>query len=131
MAFQTPTNLRYLKTHEWVRIEENGEAVVGITDYAQHALGDVVYVDLPQVGDVLGPEEVFGVIESVKASSDLYMPIGGEIIAVNTDLLQNQQPINTDPYGQGWLIRVKPSGAEGDLLDAAAYEQLVAAQDQK
>jgi glycine cleavage system H protein len=128
MSFQTPANLRYLETHEWVR-EENGEAIVGISDYAQHSLGDIVYIDLPQVGDTFGPEEIFGVIESVKASSDLYTPVGGEVVAVNTALVDDQEPINKDPYGQGWLIRLKPSGTEGKLLDAAAYEQVVASQD--
>lgn len=128
MSFQTPANLRYLETHEWVR-EENGEAIVGISDYAQHSLGDIVYIDLPQVGDTFGPEEIFGVIESVKASSDLYTPVGGEVVAVNTALADDQEPINKDPYGQGWLIRLKPSGTEGKLLDAAAYEQVVASQD--
>lgn len=128
MSFQTPANLRYLETHEWVG-EENGEAIVGISDYAQHSLGDIVYIDLPQVGDTFGPEEIFGVIESVKASSDLYTPVGGEVVAVNTALVDDQEPINKDPYGQGWLIRLKPSGAEGKLLDAAAYEQVVASQD--
>jgi glycine cleavage system H protein len=127
MEFHTPTEVRYLKSHEWIRMEGD-EAVIGITDYAQHSLGDIVYVEFPDVGDTIGTEEVFGVIESVKASSDLYLPIGGEVIAINSALEENQEPINKDPYGDGWLIRIKPTGAEGSLLDAAAYEQVVAAE---
>lgn len=128
MSFTTPSDLRYLESHEWVRME-NGEAVIGITDYAQHSLGDVVYIELPQVGDTFGPGEVFGVIESVKASSDLYTPVGGEVIAINTALEEDQEVINKDPYGEGWIMRLKPSGEEGNLLDAAAYEQVVASQE--
>jgi glycine cleavage system H protein len=125
MSFQTPSELRYLKTHEWVRVEGN-EAVIGITDYAQDSLGDVVYVEMPQVGDTFGAGEVFGVIESVKASSDLYTPVGGEVVAINTALETNQETVNKDPYGEGWMIRLKVSGEEGELMDAAAYEQFVA-----
>jgi glycine cleavage system H protein len=127
MSFTTPSDLRYLESHEWVRLE-NGEAVIGISDYAQHSLGDVVYIELPAVGDTFGPGEVFGVIESVKASSDLYTPVGGEVIAVNSALEDDQEIINKDPYGEGWIIRLKTSGEEGNLLDAAAYEQVVASQ---
>jgi len=127
MSFTTPSDLRYLESHEWVRLE-NGEAVIGISDYAQHSLGDVVYIELPAVGDTFGPGEVFGVIESVKASSDLYTPVGGEVIAVNSALEDDQEIINKDPYGEGWIIRLKTSGEEGNLLDAAAYEQFVASQ---
>jgi len=125
MSFQTPSELRYLKTHEWVRVEGN-EAVIGITDYAQDSLGDVVYVEMPQVGDTFGAGEVFGVIESVKASSDLYTPVGGEVVAINTALETNQETVNKDPFGEGWMIRLKVSGEEGELMDAAAYEQFVA-----
>jgi glycine cleavage system H protein len=125
MSFNTPADLRYSKTHEWVRTE-NGEVVIGITDYAQDALGDVVYIELPQVGTNLNPNDVFGVIESVKASSDLYAPIGGEVVAINSDLENDQSPINSDPYGEGWILRIKPSGEAEELIDAAAYEQFVA-----
>jgi glycine cleavage system H protein len=125
MSFQTPSELRYLKTHEWVRMEGD-EAVIGITDYAQDSLGDVVYVEMPQVGDTFGVGEVFGVIESVKASSDLYTPVGGEVVAINTALETNQETVNKDPFGEGWMIRLKVSGEEGELMDAAAYEQFVA-----
>lgn len=126
MSFTTPPDLRYTKTHEWVRIE-GGKVVVGITDYAQDALGDVVYIELPQVGDTFAPGDVFGAIESVKAASDLYAPVGGEVVAVNTALEDDQAPINSDPYDAGWMIRLKPSGMEGEMLDAAAYEKVVAA----
>lgn len=115
-----PADLRYSKSDEWVRVEGN-EVVIGITDYAQDQLGDIVYLELPQVGASFAPGDSFGVIESVKASSDLYAPVGGEVIAVNSDLEGNQEPINQDPYGAGWLVRMRPSGAEEELLDAAAY----------
>ncbi|NJN19229.1 MAG: glycine cleavage system protein GcvH [Oscillochloris sp.] len=115
-----PADLRYSKSDEWIRVEGD-ELVIGITDYAQDQLGDIVYLELPQVGATFEPGQSFGVIESVKASSDLYAPIGGEIVAVNSALEGDQMPINQDPYGEGWLIRVKPSGAEEELLDAEAY----------
>jgi glycine cleavage system H protein len=120
MASKIPAELRYSKSDEWLR-NEGDEVVIGITDYAQDALGDIVYIELPQVGAVLTPGASFGVIESVKASSDLYAPIGGEVVAVNSELEGGQEPINQDPYGAGWLIRVRPSGAEEELLDAEAY----------
>ncbi len=125
MAYNTPADLRYTKTHEWVR-QEGDEVVIGITDYAQHALGDVVYIELPAVGATVTAGESFGVVESVKASSDLYAPVSGEVVAVNTALESDQSPINTDPYGAGWMLRVRPSGEHEELLDATAYEALVA-----
>ncbi len=115
-----PADLRYSKSDEWVRVEGD-EVVIGITDYAQEQLGDIVYLELPQVGATFAPGESFGVIESVKASSDLYAPVGGEVTAVNSALEHDQQPINSDPYGAGWLIRMRPSGEEEELMDAAAY----------
>lgn len=124
MGFTTPKELRYLSTHEWVKIEGD-VATIGITDFAQDALGDVVYVELPEVGDTFTAGEIFGSIESVKASSDLYAPIAGEIIEINTALQDDQAPINKDPYGEGWIIRMKPSGEEGELLDAAGYEAVM------
>ncbi|PDV99826.1 glycine cleavage system protein GcvH [Candidatus Chloroploca asiatica] len=120
MSISIPGDLRYSTSDEWVRTEGE-EVVIGITDYAQDALGDVVYIELPAVGTVLTPGESFGVIESVKASSDLYAPIGGEVVAVNSDLEANQEPINQDPYGAGWLLRIRPSGEEEPLMDATAY----------
>ncbi len=124
MSFNIPADLRYSRTHEWLR-SEGDEVVVGITDYAQDALGDVVYIELPAVGDSFAAGDVFGVIESVKASSDLYAPVAGEVVAVNTELEGDQAPVNSDPYGTGWMIRLKPGGAEGELLDAAAYTKHV------
>lgn len=120
MSLNIPADLRYSKSDEWVRAEGD-EVVIGISDFAQDALGDIVYLELPQVGATITIGSSFGVIESVKASSDLYAPLGGEVVAVNSELESNQEPINKDPYGAGWLIRVRPSGAEEELMDAAAY----------
>jgi glycine cleavage system H protein len=125
MSYNTPNELRYAKTHEWARTEGE-EVVVGITDYAQHSLGDVVYLELPEVGATFKAGERFGVIESVKASSDLYSPVAGEVTAINSALEEAQEPINTDPYGEGWMIRMKPADDEGELLDAAGYAEFVA-----
>jgi glycine cleavage system H protein len=118
---------RYNDSHEWAR-QDGDEIVVGISDYAQESLSDVVYVELPEVGDKLGRQETFGVVESVKAASDLYMPVGGEIVAVNTELEDSPELVNSDPYGDGWMLRIKPDDpAEFDeLLDGAAYEAVVA-----
>ena len=121
------TNARYAESHEWVRQDE-GEIVCGISDHAQDSLSDVVYVELPDVGDTFEKGEAFGVVESVKAASDLYMPMGGEITAINEELEDTPETINQDPYGDGWLIRFSPSNpAEfDDLMDGDAYEAFVA-----
>ncbi|HEY75889.1 MAG TPA: glycine cleavage system protein GcvH [Thermoflexia bacterium] len=118
---------RYAKTHEWARWDGD-EIVCGITDHAQESLSDIVYVELPEVGDTLEKGDVFGVVESVKAASDLYMPMGGEITAINETLEDAPELINQDPYGEGWMIRFKPSDpAEFDaLMDPAEYEAFVA-----
>lgn len=119
---ETPADLLYSKSHEWVRIQ-GGEATIGITDHAQEALNDIVYVELPKVGQSFALEQEFGVVESVKSVSDLYMPIAGEVIAVNSALDDAPETLNDDPYGDGWLIRVKvkdPAQAK-QLLSAAAY----------
>jgi glycine cleavage system H protein len=118
---------RYAKTHEWARWDGD-EVVCGISDHAQESLSDIVYVELPEEGDTLNKEDPFGVVESVKAASDLYMPLGGEITAVNEVLEGEPEMVNQDPYGEGWMIRFAPSDpAEfDDLLDADAYEALVA-----
>lgn len=121
MANAVPENLRYTPTHEWARSESDGTITFGITDYAQHALGDVVYIELPAVGKKIKPGDSFGVIESVKASSELYAPVGGEVVAINEALIADQMPINKAPYDEGWMIRVKPDGTEQTLLDTAAY----------
>lgn len=124
MSFKTPANLQYLSSHEWILIDGD-TATVGISDYAQDALGDVVYVDLPDVGATFAAGAEFGVAESVKASSELYLPAAGEVIAVNGDVSQQTDLVNTDPYGKGWLVRIKLSGDKAPLLDAAAYTALV------
>lgn len=124
MSFKTPDNLKYLSSHEWIHIEGD-TATIGITDYAQDSLGDVVYVDLPAVGDRFAAGATFGAVESVKASSDLYVPAGGTVIAINEQVTEQTELVNTDPYGNGWLIKISLSGDQGDLLDAAAYTAFV------
>ena len=122
-----PADLKYTKDHEWVRIDGN-EAVVGITDYAQKQLGDVVFVELPEVGRKVGQGEVFGTIESVKAVSEVYAPASGEILAVNTDLADRPETINQDPYGKGWILkfRLADPAEIASLMDATAYKAYVA-----
>jgi glycine cleavage system H protein len=117
-----PADLKYTEDHEWVRLGE-GDARVGITDYAQKQLGDVVYLELPQVGRSLKKGEVFGTIESVKAVSELYSPVDGEVTAVNTALAQHPETINSDPHG-AWMIALRVNGDAGQLLDAEQYANL-------
>lgn len=121
-----PENLLYSKDHEWVRMEGD-LAVVGITDFAQSELGDIVFVDVNSVGKTLNAGDVFGSVEAVKTVSDLFMPISGEIVEFNTALGSNAEVVNKDPYGEGWIIKVRPAaGADtSHLLDAAAYRVLV------
>jgi glycine cleavage system H protein len=123
-----PGGLRYAKSHEWLRLEGDGAATVGITDYAQDSLGDITYVQLPKVGAVLKKGAPFGVVESVKAASDVYAPVGGTVVAVNTALDSAPEAVNKDPYGGGWILRLRPSdpAEAGELLEAAAYAQLTA-----
>ena len=118
-----PEELEYTKTHEWVR-REGEEAIVGITDHAQEELGDVVFVELPRQGASFSAGDSFGVVESVKAVSDLYTPVGGEVVEVNESLNDTPEKVNEDPYGDGWMIRLRISG-EGELLSADEYERLV------
>jgi glycine cleavage system H protein len=120
-----PTDLKYTKDHEWIRADGPGnhEAQVGITDYAQKQLGDVVYLELPQVGRALKKGEVFGTIESVKAVSELYSPVDGEVTAINAALVQNPETVNKDPHG-AWMITMRITGGDQDLIDAAAYTDL-------
>jgi glycine cleavage system H protein len=120
-----PADLKYTKDHEWVRVAGD-EASVGITDFAQHQLGDVVYVELPEVGRTLKRGEVFGTIESVKAVSELFSPLSGDVLAVNADLGTHPETVNNKPH-EAWMIRVRPSALDevASLLDAAAYETLV------
>jgi glycine cleavage system H protein len=118
-----PKKLRYTREHEWVLIEGN-QATIGITDFAQHELGEVVYVELPKVGDSVTKDEPFGVVESVKAASDVYAPVSGEVSESNDDLVSSPELINDDPYGDAWLIRV-------EMSDSSEVEHLMTAQDYK
>jgi glycine cleavage system H protein len=121
-----PQNLKYTKDHEWVLVEGD-VATVGITDFAQGELGDIVYIEIETVGESIDHEEVFGSVEAVKTVSDLFMPISGEIIEFNEKLEADPELVNSDPYGDGWMIKVKISDASqvNDLLDAAAYSALI------
>ncbi len=123
---QVPSELRYLPSHEWARLEEDGTVTVGITDHAQTALGDVVYVELPEMDVALEAGDEAGVVESVKAASDIYAPIGGTVIAVNAALEDGPEMVNEDPYGEGWFYRLEPNDvADLDgLLDSDAYSEV-------
>lgn len=121
-----PENLKYTEEHEWVLIEDD-IVTIGITDYAQEQLGDVVFVELPEVGDELESGKPFGVVESVKAVSDVYAPLSGEVLEVNTDLPDEPELLNTSPYEDGWMIKIKLTDPDelDELMDAAAYQELV------
>ncbi len=122
-----PEDLKFSKEHEWVLVEGN-VATVGITDYAQDQLGDIVFVELPGVGDKVSKEDAFGVVESVKAVSDIYAPISGTVLEVNDDLPDNPEMVNEDAYGDGWMIKIEMSDPDElqDLMTAAEYEEYVA-----
>ena len=122
-----PSNLKYSKDHEWVRVEGD-MAYIGITDFAQSELGEIVIVDITTEGETLDSEAVFGSIEAVKTVSDLFMPVGGEVSEVNPKLEDNPELVNSDPYGEGWMIKVKMTNPSevGSLLDAEAYKALIA-----
>lgn len=120
-----PGDLKYTKEHEWVKPGSDGTALIGITDHAQKALGDITFVELPSSGDSFAAGDTFGVVESVKAASDLYMPLSGEVLEINTELDEAPETLNDDPYEAGWLLKIRidnPADLDG-LLDAAAYEQ--------
>ena len=121
-----PQNLKYTNEHEWIRVEGD-MAYVGITDYAQEQLGDIVFVDIPTVGESLEENETFGTIEVVKTISDLFLPVAGEVIEQNDSLEENPELVNKDPYGEGWLIKMKPANLKDieDLLDAEAYKAVI------
>jgi glycine cleavage system H protein len=123
-----PEELKYTSEHEWIRIEKDGTLVVGITDHAQHQLGELVYVELPDAGRELGAGDSCAVVESVKAASDVYSPVAGTVIGSNEALNQEPALVNSSPYDAGWLFRVKPSGGIEELLDAAEYRRLVEAE---
>ncbi len=124
---EVPAELKYLSSHEWVLIEDD-VATVGISDHAQELLGDLVYVELPEVGTVISAGDSVGVVESVKAASDMYAPITGEVIEINEDLQNSPEHINHDPYGDGWMYKVALEDVEevGELLDAEAYAETIA-----
>jgi glycine cleavage system H protein len=124
MAFKTPADLQYTRSHEWIRIEGD-EATVGITDYAQDALGDVVYVELPEVGASFEAGATFGAVESVKAASNLYLPVAGEVLAANSALIDRPEILNSDPYGEGWMLKIRVAPGVGALMSAGAYEKYV------
>ena len=121
-----PTNVKYTNEHEWIRLEGD-EAYVGITDYAQEQLGDIVFVDVTTEGETLEKGEVFGTIEVVKTVSDLFLPIGGEVLEINPELEEHPELVNKDPYGDGWLIKIKPTDTTemDELPDAEAYKQII------
>jgi len=123
----TPADLRYTKSHEWVRSESDGTVTVGISDHAQELLGDLVFVETPEVGASLEAGTACAVVESVKAASDVYAPVAGEVVAVNDQLGDSPELVNNDAFGEGWLFRIKPADASavGALMDADAYQALV------
>jgi glycine cleavage system H protein len=121
-----PDNLKYTKEHEWIKVDGD-IATIGITDYAQNELGDIVFIEIETEGETLEREETFGSIEAVKTVSDLFMPLGGEVLEFNSALEQTPETVNSDPYGDGWIIKVKiaDKGEIKDLLDAEAYKSLI------
>ncbi len=130
MMSNVPGNLRYTKSHEWVKVEADGTITVGITDHAQGLMGDMVYVDLPEAGRQLDAGKECAVVESVKAASDVYAPVTGEIMMSNAALADAPETVNKDPHGEGWIFKMKPANAADvqKLLDAKAYEALVASE---
>ena len=125
---EIPGDLKFMKSHEWARVEDNGTVTVGISDHAQSLLGDLVYVELPSVGDTVQAGHACAVVESVKAASDVYSPVSGEIVAVNSALGDKPETINEDAYGEGWIFVVKPSNLAEDseeLLDPDAYAEAI------
>lgn len=122
----TPSELKYAASHEWARVEEDGTVTVGITDHAQEALGDVVFVETPEVGDTINAGDQAGVVESVKAASDIYAPVSGEVIAINEALEDEPEIINSDSYNDGWFFKLKPTDLDADLaqlMDADGYTE--------
>ena len=125
-----PSDLRYLESHQWVRVDESGLATVGITDFAQQQLGDVVYIGVPELGATVTGSEEAGVAESVKSASDVFSPVTGEVVEINERLEDEPEKVNEDPYGEGWLFRVKMTddGELDGLMDADTYRDLIAAE---
>jgi glycine cleavage system H protein len=127
---QVPADLRYLKSHEWARLEGDGTITIGISDHAQQALGDLVFVEAPEAGRRVRAGEAVAVVESVKAASDVYSPVSGEVVAGNADLGGQPELINTDPYGAGWIMRIRPEDKTqfAAMMDAKSYEAALAAE---
>jgi len=121
---EIPTDLRYTSSHEWVRLEEDGTVTIGISDHAQEALGDIVFVELPEVDSTIAQGDACCVVESVKAASDIYMPISGEVVDTNQALVDEPEIINTSPYDNGWIFKIKPADEDDieQLMDASSYE---------
>jgi glycine cleavage system H protein len=124
---EAPPGLKYSKEHEWVASEEN-LATIGITDHAQEQLGEIVYIELPSIGDKVSKDDPFGVVESVKAVSDIYAPVSGTVVEINEDLAESPEAVNEDPYGDGWLIKVRMSDTSDleDLMENEEYEEMIA-----
>jgi glycine cleavage system H protein len=122
-----PADLKYAKTHEWVRLNDDGSVTVGISDNAQEQLGDMVYIEVPDVGKIVAAAQACAVVESVKAASDVYAPVAGEVVEVNSHLVDSPETVNQDAYGEGWMFRLRPSdpGQMERLMDAAAYESFL------
>ena len=120
-----PDNLNYTEEHEWLKVQEDGQARVGITDYAQDSLSDVVFVELPEVGEQFARGDVMAVAESVKAASDIYAPISGKIVSINEKLEESPDLVNESPYDFGWMVLIEPEGEVKDLLDAASYRESI------
>ena len=120
-----PDTLKYTKDHEWIRFEGDDTAVVGVTDFAQKELGDIVYVDITTVGQTIEEGEIFGSVEAVKTVSDLFIPVSGEILEFNAELESAPELVNEDPYGKGWMVRIKIKGSTDSLLSVEAYKELI------
>lgn len=127
---ELPGDLKYTKEHEWLRQEEDGTVTIGITDHAQSALGDLVYVELPEVGQEVESGGEMAVVESVKAASDVYAPIAGEVVAVNEDLADDPEKINADAYGDGWIVRMRPTGEDEQTMSPDEYQEFLDALDE-
>jgi len=127
---EAPSELKYSKSHEWVRLNDDGSITVGITDHAQEQLGDLVYVEVPEAGSELEAEQACAVVESVKAASDVYAPLAGTVLEVNESLADSPEAVNRDAYGEGWIMKLKPadSNALNELMDAGEYQEFIAAE---
>jgi glycine cleavage system H protein len=123
-----PSELKYTKDHEWIKVHVDGTATIGITEFAQGELGDIVFIDINEIGTSVDKDETFGSVEAVKTVSDLFMPVDAEILEINPELESNPELVNEDPYGEGWMVKVKINNPDqlNDLLDAASYQEIIA-----